>query len=198
MAACDGYDELGGCSNDREFTDVISASGMTTLSVLADDGNLEIIGRPGINEVRVYATACSSSRRTVDDIDFQFFRSGSTIELETLVPSRDNAHLDLVIEVPVDMAIAVDHLEGDIDVRNVDFVFIEDESGHIDVRNILFDVEIIDGSGDIGVYNVDGSVDIEDGSGDIDVDDIRGDFFVRFDTSGRINVGRVDGIVDIP
>jgi hypothetical protein len=199
MGACDvDWDDLGGCSNDRDITDAISASGMTTLRVLADDGDVEIVGRPGLTSVRVYATACSSSNRTVDDIDFQIFRSGSTIEVETYVPSRDNAHLDLVIEVPEDMAIALYNDAGDIDVRDVDLVYIDDESGHIDVRNIRFDVEIVDESGDIQVYNVDGTVDIDDGSGDIDVDDVGGDLLVRYDTSGSIRYRNVRGFVDIP
>jgi hypothetical protein len=198
FGACDALDTLGGCAVDREFSDAISASGMTTLRVLADEGDLEVVGRPGLTQVRVYATACSSSNRTVDDIDFDIFRNGSTVEVETYVPSSDNAHVNLVIEVPEDMAVVVYHDEGDIDVRNVDLVYIDDESGNINVRGVLYDVEIIDQSGNIGVYDVDGSVEIDDGSGDIDVDDIGGDFYVRYDSSGRITHRNVRGFVDIP
>jgi hypothetical protein len=199
MAACDvDFDGLGGCSNDREFSDAISAAGMTTLRLVADEGNLQVVGRPGLTQVRVHATACSSSSRTVDDIDFQIFRNGSTVEVETFVPNSDNAHVDLIIEVPEDMAVALFHDDGDIDVRDVDFVFIDDLSGHIDIRNILFDVEIVDESGDIDIYNVGGDIDIEDGSGDIYVEDVDGNFFVRFDTSGSIRHRNVRGLIDLP
>ncbi|HET9441478.1 MAG TPA: DUF4097 family beta strand repeat-containing protein [Longimicrobiales bacterium] len=199
LGGCDlALGDLGGCSYEDEFSDAISASGMTTLRVLAEDGNLRIEGRPGLSQVRVYATACSSSSRTVDDIDFFLSRNGSTVELETDVPLNDNAHLDLVIEVPEDMAVAIYHEAGNIDVRDVDFVYIDDESGHIDISNILFDVEIVDGSGDIDIFNVDGSVEIEDGSGDIDVDDIGGDFTVFYDSSGSIRHRNVRGRVYLP
>ena len=199
VGACDvDLNGLGGCTYDEEFSDAISAIGMTTLRVLADDGDIEIVGRPDISTVRVYATACANDRSTLDDIEFDLFRNGATIELETLVPARDNAHLDLVIEVPEELAVALYSEEGDIDVRDVDFVYIDDESGHISVRNVFYDVEIVDESGNIDILNVDGSVDIDDGSGDIDVDDVGGDFLVRFDSSGSIRYRNVRGIVDIP
>lgn len=198
MAACSDYDDLGGCRYDLDFSDAISAAGRTSVRIMADDGDLRVVGRPGLNEVRVFATACSSSDRTVDDIDFDLFGTGTSVELETFVPSRDNAHLDLIVEVPIDMAVVVYHAAGDIDVRDVDLVYINDDRGHIDVRNILFDVEIVDESGDIYVYNVDGSVDIDDGDGDIHVEDVGGDLFVRFDTSGRITHRNVRGFVDLP
>lgn len=198
MAACSDYDDLGGCSNDLEFEDAISAAGRTTLRIMADDGELSVVGRPGLTQVRVFATACSSSRRTVEDIDFDLFGTGTSVELETFVPTRDNAHLDLVVEVPIDMAVVIYHAAGNIDVRDVDLVYINDDRGHVEVRNVLFDVEVVDESGDIFVYNVDGSVDIDDGDGDIDVEDVGGDLFVRFDTSGRINYRNVRGFVDLP
>ena len=199
LGACDlDFDDLGGCTYEENFSDAISATGITTLRVLAEDGDLEVVGRPGLNQVRVFATACSSSSRTVDDIDFVLFRNGSTVELETNVPLRDNAHLDIVVEVPEDMAAAIYHDAGDIDVRDIDYVYIDDESGNIDIRNIFFDVEIVDGSGHIDIVNVDGSVEIDDGSGDIDVDDIGGDFTVLFDSSGSIRHRNVRGRVLLP
>jgi DUF4097 and DUF4098 domain-containing protein YvlB len=134
----------------------------------------------------------------VDDIDFVLYRNGSTVELETDVPLRDNAHLDLVIEMPEDMAAAIFHEAGDINVQDIDFVYIDDESGNIDIRDIFFDVEIVDGSGHIDIFNVDGSVEIDDESGDIDVDDIGGDFYVYYDGSGSIRYRNVRGRVDIP
>jgi hypothetical protein len=199
LGGCDlELGDLGGCTYEENFSDAISATGMTTLRVLADDGELEIIGRPGLNQVRVFATACSSSSRTVDDIDFVLFRNGATVELETDVPLRDNAHLDIVVEMPEDMAATIFHDAGDIRVEDIDYVYIDDASGDIDIRDIFFDVEILDGSGHINVFNVDGSVEIDDESGDIDVDDIGGDFSVYFDSSGQIRHRNVRGRVLLP
>lgn len=199
LGGCDlEWDDLGGCTYEEEFSDAISAVGMSTLRVLAEDGDLRIQGRPGLTQVRVFATACSSSSRTVDDIDFILYRNGSNVELETDVPLRDNAHLDLVVEVPEEMAAAIYHDAGDIEVYDIDYVYIDDESGNIDIRNIFFDVEIVDGSGHIDIFNVDGSVEIDDESGDIDVNDIGGDFSVFFDSSGSIRHSNVRGRVLLP
>lgn len=199
LGACDlEWDDLGGCSHQRDLSDAISATGMATLRVLAEDGHLRIEGRPGLNQVRVFATACSSSSRTVGDIDFQLYRNGTTVELESDVPLRDNAHLDIVVEMPEEMAAAIYHDAGDIEVFAIDYVYIDDESGNIDIRDIFFDVEIVDGSGHIDIFNVDGSVEIDDGSGDIDVEDIGGDFSVYFDSSGSIRHRNVRGRILLP
>lgn len=198
LGACTDADGLGSCRYEEEFSDVISATDITTLRVLSDAGDVDIVGRPELNSVRVFATACSNSRNTVDDIDFDLFRNGATVELESIIPEFDNAHLNLLIEVPLDLAVIIYNDAGDIDVRDVDVVYIDDLEGHIAVRDIFFDVEILDESGNINIFNVDGSVGIDDGSGDIDVEDVGGDFIVRFDTSGSIRYRNVRGFVDIP
>ena len=199
VASCDlDVGGLGGCRYEENFSDAISAGGMSTLRVLAGDGDLRIEGRPGLTQVRVVATACSSSSRTVDDIDFLLYHNGSTVELETDVPLRDNAHLDLIIEVPEQMAAAIYHDAGDIDVSDIDFVYIEDQSGDIDIRNIYFDVEIFDGSGHIDIVNVGGTVEIDDESGDIDVDDVGGDLIVWNDGTGSLRYRNISGRVQTP
>lgn len=199
IASCDlNVNGLGGCRYEENFSDAVSAVGMSTLRVLAGDGDLRIEGRPGLTQVRVFATACASSSRTVDDIDFLLYRSGSTVELETDIPFSDNAHLDLVIEVPEEMAAAIYHEAGNIDVSDIDYVFIDDESGNIDIRRIYFDVEILDESGHIDVIDVGGTVEIEDGSGDIDVEDVGGDLIVWYDSSGAIRYRNIFGQVRLP
>ena len=199
VAGCDlDVNGLGGCRYEENFSDQVSAIGMSTLRVAAGDGELRTQGRPGLSSVRVFATACSSSSRTVDDIDFQLYRNGSTVELETDIPYSDNAHLDLVIEVPEEMAATIYHEDGDITVNDIDYVYIEDGYGNIDIRNIFFDVEILDESGHIDVTDVGGTVEIEDGSGDIDVEDVGGDLIVWYDGSGSIRYRNISGLVRLP
>jgi DUF4097 and DUF4098 domain-containing protein YvlB len=96
------------------------------------------------------------------------------------------------------MALAIYHDDGNIEVRDVDVVFIDDNSGHIELQNIRFDVDIEDESGNIDVFDVGGDVVIEDGSGDIDVDTVFGDLVVLFDSSGQIRHRNVQGRVDLP
>lgn len=182
LAGCDlelsGLD--GACEYEREFYDETGAFDLTTLRILADAGELSIEGRSDLDEVRIHARACASDRFVVDDIDFDFFHSGSTLDIETYVPNHSRAHLDIAIEMPFDMAAEIYHGEGDVFVRDIDVVFIDDESGDIDVRRIFYDVDIIDGSGNI------------------DVEDVGGDLIVRADRSGRIDYRNVRGQVYLP
>ena len=199
LAGCDlDVSGLGSCDYDESWSESISAAGITTLRVLADAGDLRIEGRPGINSIRVHATACSDDPNTLKQIDFELFYSGSAVDLETFVTRRHNARLDLVVQVPLDMAAAIYHASGDIWVRDIDYVFIDDQSGHIDIDHIRFDVDIEDESGDIDIFDVGGDVVVEDGSGDIDEDGVFGDLIVLFDSSGAIRYRNVRGLVDLP
>jgi hypothetical protein len=181
LAGCDlDLSDLA-CSDARNFSDEISATSLNALLVDAEAGDLRIEGRNGINEVRVYATACSSDDWTTDDVDFQLFRSGGEARLITDVPGYDNARLDLTIEVPVDFDINVYDLSGDIDIEDVYSVWVNDGSGHIDIFRVETDV-IVD----------------DDGSGNIDVNDVGGDLIVRRDGSGSISYGNVQGRVLLP
>lgn len=169
------------CTDGRDFYDEISATSLNALLIDADDGDIRIEGRTGINEIRVRAEACSNDDRTTDDVDFQLYRSGGEARLITDVPRYDNARLDLVIEVPADFLIDMYDEDGDIEIDGVRSVFLSDGSGHIDIADIAGDV-IID----------------EDGSGNIDVRNVGGDFVVRRDGSGRIEHRNVQGRVLLP
>ena len=180
LGACDLPSDLD-CDESRSSFDELSAVGINSLFVDDQDGELRIVGRAGINSVRVHATACSNDRGTLDDIDFDFFRADGEINVISDVPGYDNARLDLLIEVPLDFDVSVYDTQGNVDIEDVYSVWIADGSGHIEVTEVVTDV-IVD----------------EDGSGDIDVRDIGGDFYVGYDGSGRITYRNIGGIVDIP
>jgi hypothetical protein len=182
LAGCDVHlTDFGDCDSPRDFIDEISATELTALIVDAEPGDLRVVGRSGINSVRVRARACSTDRRTRDDIDFELFRGDGVARVISYVPSYDRAWLDLVVEVPIDFDVDVYHQTGDLEVESVYSVWISDTSGHIDVFDIDTDV-IID----------------EDGSGDIEVSDIGGDLIVRYDRSGRITYRNIGGGVYLP
>lgn len=170
------------CEYSRDLSDQISATGLHSLLVDSDDGDVRVEGRSGTNEVRVFARACSSDRRTLDDIEFDLIRSSNgSARIATYVPSRDDALLELDIEVPADFDVDIYDQSGDIDVENVYSVWIDDSSGHIDVFDIY---------GDVIVF--------EDGSGDIFAQDVGGDFIVERDGSGSIDYRNVHGRVRLP
>lgn len=182
LAGCDLHlTDFGACDSPIEFTDQISAAGLTALIVDAEAGDLRVVGRSGINTVRVRARACATNRRTRDDIDFDLFQADGAARLISYVPSFDRAWLDLVVEVPIDFDVDIYHQAGHVEVETVYSVWINDTSGHIDIFDIETDV-IID----------------EDGSGDIDVSNIGGDLVVRYNRSGRITYRNIGGRVFLP
>ncbi|HEX6558981.1 MAG TPA: DUF4097 family beta strand repeat-containing protein [Longimicrobiales bacterium] len=172
---------IGMCEYSRDFSDEISASGLNALLADAQAGELRIEGRSGSNKVRVRATACASDARTADDIDFVLDYTNTSARVTSYVPGYDHARLDLVIEVPVDFDVDVYDESGDVEVRNVNSLWIDDGSGDIDARHIWYDVLVAD-----------------DGSGDIYAEDLGGDFVVQRDGSGRIDYQNVRGRVQLP
>ncbi len=86
-------------------------------------------------------------------------RDGAAATVTSYVPSYDDARLDLVLEVPADFDIDVYDGSGDIDIRNVYSVWIDDGSGDIYVEDLDGDFVVYrDGSGRIDYRNVRGLV----------------------------------------
>lgn len=199
LTACDlDLTDLGRCEYDRDFHESINVGTADFLEVIAEAGDLEIVGRAGLGHVEVSGRACADSRRDLDDLEVVLERSGDVIRVLTFVSDRD-ARIDLVLEVPEYMLAEIDHLEGDIDIWNLSGVSIFDESGHIRLEDIFGDVDIIDGSGNVEARSIDGDVYVEeDGSGDIIVDHVGGNFVVDRDSSGRITYRNVAGRVLLP
>lgn len=213
---------------DAPRNETVNAAGATVLKVDARAGTLRITGRPGITEVRVRGTARASSRGLLDEIRLEATRTGTEIQVRAVMPSsrssgrdsgwNEHAMLDLVLEVPADLALDVEDTSGDIvieavaarvriddnsggiRVRDVGDLWISDSSGEIDIRGVKGSVEIDDdSSGEIQVYDVTGSVHVRrDSSGSIDVSRVGGDFVVGRDGSGSIDYDDVKGKIDIP
>jgi hypothetical protein len=205
---------------DRELS--VELSGASLLSVEVGAGSLRVEGRAGIDEVRAVGHVCASDQRFLDDLTLSVERDGSEIILSAHYPEHANwrgnrtARIDLVVEMPLGMAVDVDDSSGSLEVagsgdlriqdssgsirvRGVDgALFIEDSSGGIEVEDVSGDVEIRDGSGGIDIREIDGSVRLEDGSGGIDVSRVGGDFTVARDGSGGIRHSGVEGRVEIP
>jgi hypothetical protein len=203
----------------------VNASGATILRIDARAGNLRVTGRADLTEVRVRGTARASTRGLLEDIKLEAVRTGNEIHVRADIPDQRNnwrwneqALLDLVLEVPTALPLDIDDTSGDIVVesiaakvriednsgdirtRETGDVWISDNSGGIDVRNVKGSVDIDeDSSGEIEVYDVSGSVHVgRDSSGSIDVSRVGGDFVVESDGSGSIDYDGVKGKVDIP
>ena len=78
LAGCDlDITGLGSCRYDRDFSEVASVSGVDVVRVIAEAGDLRVVGRAGANDVRVYGTACADDARDLDDVEVIVQRVGT-------------------------------------------------------------------------------------------------------------------------
>ena len=182
-----------------------SADGIGMLAIGSGSGGLRVEGRENVSTVSVEAELCASDQDLLDDLDVRFERQSDRLILDTFYPERDNrswwdgdryARIELVVVVPIGMALGIDDGSGSIEVSRVGSLVIHDGSGYIDVFDVRGDVRIDDGSGEIVLREVAGTVEIEDGSGPLRVEDVRGDVDID-DGSGELEVVRVQGDVTV-
>jgi hypothetical protein len=155
--------------------------------------------------VQVRGTARATSRNRLQDIRLIAERRGDVVYIKSDMPDesgsgfwnigRDdwNLQLDLVIEVPQNLALDVEDGSGEAKFVNVGPMRLSDGSGGLDINGVKGDLEVEDGSGDLIIENVEGKVRVSDGSGEIRAKNIVGDFVVDEDGSGNIDVAGVGG-----
>ncbi|MBT3223328.1 MAG: hypothetical protein HN348_30000 [Proteobacteria bacterium] len=193
-----------------EFTVVGTRSGklaagdLEALSVYTGVGDLKVTGAEGATDIEVKLTirgqgpwarkACDPESLPLDLTDL----GDGTAELVVVLPNEMTSQCSIDVEVVMPSAITlgvVDEL-GDITIRDVASLYLEDGSGDVNIGDVVGDVEIIDDSGDIIVSDVGGCVEIDDGSGDLSVVNVGGDASV-IDVGGDLVVREVNGRVDI-
>lgn len=183
----------------------VDARGAKTIEVRAGAGSLRIEGRTDISQVQVRGTARASSRNRLQDIKLIAERRGDVVFIKSDMPDesgsgflnlgRDdwNLQLDLVIEVPQNIALDVEDGSGDAKFVNVGPMNLTDGSGELSILGVKGDLTVEDGSGSMTIENVEGKVHVSDGSGEITAKNIVGDFIVDEDGSGSIDVAGVGG-----
>ncbi len=209
------------CEYEAERSVELSVSAGDRLVLTAGSGSLEIVGREGLDQVRVVGRVCTSHEEWIDELDVRGERRGSDAVIETVYPDRDNwrdlfrgrsyARIDLTVEVPAGMAADIEDSSGQMNLQGLGdlrvddssgeiviegssgSVWIDDSSGGIDITGVMGDVEIDDGSGEIRVADVGGSVMVSDGSGEVEVESVTGNVIIRDDGSGSIEVDGVGG-----
>jgi hypothetical protein len=209
------------CAYQAERVAALPASAGAVLRVRAGSGELAVLGREGLDQVRVVARACTSHEQDLDALQVTLEQVGGDFDLSAHYPEHSSvgvrfgedhyARLDLAIEVPLAMAADIEDGSGGIDVsgtgdlhirdssgelRVVDVrgaLDIEDSSGEIEVQSAGGSVTIRDSSGEIRVVDVQGPVEIDDDSGDVDVRDVQGEVRVR-DGSGNIEARQVGSL----
>lgn len=188
------------CEVRQELQRELDAATLEGVLIEAEAGSLEVVGAD-VDRVTVRAVLCASdddlaaqSRLVVEE------RQGAAwIEADLADGGgwrNDYARMDLTIEMPRSLAADIEDGSGEIVVRSIAAVRIDDGSGSLDVEDIEGAVRIDDGSGDIRVRNV-GSVEVEDGSGGLEIAGVRGGVVVEEDGSGEIDIRSVAGDVRI-
>ena len=211
---------------EEERTLNLDADGITTLSIEAGAGSMDVIGIADLNEIVVKALIVVPKGDEEDalkviekkmvltldrkgdvarleswfDKGFMGYGSDSYIVLDVSVPQGMSVEIDDSsgsLEIS-DVAgdVSIDDGSGSIDIRNVANLKIDDGSGSIRVAGAAGDVSIVDGSGSITVSHVQGSVIIDDGSGSIKVSDVEHDLTIVDDGSGGQKFSNIRGNVD--
>lgn len=186
----------------------VDARGARVVEIQAHAGSLRVEGRSGLSQVRVRGTARASNRAQLDGIKLIAERRGNAVFIKADIPddrriwgglngNTDYRGLDLVIEVPIALALDVGDGSGEASFVNVGALALSDGSGEIEVRGARGNVSVNDGSGSIDVDGVEGNLQIHDGSGGIRARNVTGDVTVETDGSGNINVSGVGGTMRV-
>jgi hypothetical protein len=179
----------------------VDASGAERVEIVARAGDLLVQPATG-PALSAAGRACASSQSLLDQTQLLVRRTGNVVEVEVRVPDSMigvgifYASLDLKVQVPDGLPVAITDSSGDVTVDGVRVVRIRDSSGDILARHLPADVEIEDSSGDVRVEDAAGHVSISDSSGDIVVERARSVTIPR-DSSGDISIERVAGNVRI-
>ena len=184
----------------------VSAAGARLARIEARAGSLRIEGRAGLTEIHARGTARASSRALLDRVRLTAERRGDVAYVVVEIPdywndSRDDddefAALDLIVEVPKTLALEVEDRSGDVEIRGVGQLDLDDNSGEVMIEDVGGRLRVRDGSGELRIRDVRGDVTLEDGSGGVRVHTVRGSVTVDRDGSGEFEAENVTGSVRI-
>ncbi len=198
LLACSPLDlEADSCRYEAERNASVAAGDAVRARIAAGPGKLQVQGRSGLDEVRIRGKACASRQDVLERIELAAERRGDEIVIEAKSSMaggqwRHEASLHLEIDVPETLALEIADNSGDVDVRGVGPLRLEDRSGNVRIADIGGDLSVTDRSGKIEIQGVRGNVELTDSSGDISVADVGGGVNV-WDSSGDMNIRRVAG-----
>lgn len=187
------------CEHSRDISLTIDATGLSLAVIVAEAGELVIEGGDR-DQIVIEGRACASDASRLEKMSVKTNAGDNRISIETEIPDSWSwtgsryAYIDLHIHVPTSMAIRVDDGSGNVVIRDVASVDLEDGSGDIKISGIVGDVTIDDGSGDMDLGSIGGEVWVNDGSGNINIDEV-GSVVIDDDGSGNIDIDGVRGSV---
>jgi len=189
------------CKFEKKIEKTLDLSNSERLSISAAAGELDVVGVPGTDVAVIHGRVCASREAWLEQSDVET-TAGKQAGIAANLPATDGnwsfgttyLMLDMHIEVPDGLALAVRDSSGDMLLKKITDVQIEDSSGDIEVEHARGTITISDSSGEIDIEGAEDDVTIEsDSSGDINARDVNGSVLVVSDSSGDIDVSRVSG-----
>jgi len=193
------------CKFEKDIDLSLNVSDSDTLAIYAAAGDLEIVGTSDSDQAVISGKACASKQSWLDESELET-STGANARITVNLPDTSGgwsltgnsyAYMDLHIKVPQGLELEVKDSSGDMMLKNIASVNLQDSSGDIEIEGARGSVTISDSSGDIDIEEAEGDVTIEsDSSGDINASDINGSVLVMKDSSGDIDVAHVsDNVV---
>jgi len=193
------------CKFEKDINLTLDLSASDVLAISAAAGELEVIGVSGSDQAVISGKVCASKEAWLEESEVNT-SSGRRAEINVNLPDINGGwswsgnsyvSLDLHVEVPQDLALEVKDSSGDMLLKNIAALQLQDSSGGIEIENARGSISIRDSSGDIDIDEAAGDLTIEaDSSGDIYASDINGSVLVIRDSSGDIRISHVsDNVV---
>lgn len=188
------------CAFTADHSAAVELSGAKAVRIDAGSGALKVQGKADATEVSAEGKACASTATQLEQIRLTVEKVGDEIVVTAQTPAfigftGGSASLDLAVELPESLPVRVKDGSGDLQIRQVAGLELDDESGNAEISGINGDVRAVDDSGDLNISAVKGSVTLRDDSGNITVRDVGGSVLVEDDGSGDIRVDGVSGDV---
>lgn len=193
----------------------MQAGALNSILIDAGAGELSVVGSDS-TQIKVEAKIVGDDLAP-DDYQLTLEEKDGKVVLYAHIKRiiHDDQRIDLVVSLPVSMALEVRDRSGDIEIsamsggltifdRSGDITLtnisgatnVDDRSGDILVDGLTGPLQINDRSGEIVLKHIEGNSSIVDRSGDIFVKHMAGDLSIE-DTSGDIRVKKVTGLVSV-
>jgi len=192
------------CKFEKDIDLTLDLSASDVLAITAAAGDLEIVGVSGSDQAVISGRVCASKEAWMEESEVST-SSGRHAEINVDLPDINGGwsltgnsyvSLDLHVEVPEELALEVKDSSGDMLLKNIAAVQLQDSSGEIKIEDARGPISIRDSSGDIDIDEAAGDLTIEaDSSGDIYANDISGSVLVIRDSSGDIRISHVSDSV---
>jgi len=179
------------------------AAGVHTVVITSGAGWLRIQGHAGLDRIQARGIAHASSDQFLAATTLDVTRRGDTVFVTATTPADTGTAagppgLDLSIDVPMDVALAVTDASGETIIHDVGPLRLATSgTGGVEIDGVAGTLDATDGPGDFQATNVRGDVRIRDGSGAIYLSNVSGNVDIPTDGAGEVQVADVTGSVHV-